>query len=397
MENFSNLYNNIKEYVTDIESLPKIKENSAFSTDNHVSNNFKSEKINKIKIYSSLFDFYGYANDKLGNKSHAVIYPTHYDGRNYWIVKASDLNRGRCIKLGDSLQKIQKLVKKFHEGITKEYTNENEELLVNSSSPTEEEKIKLKLNKYRTNSVIVQKYIEKPLLYYGRKFDIRMWVIITHKLEVFAFKEGHLKTSSVPYDINITNSYVHITNYSIQKYNDNFSKFEHGNEVSFTDFQNYLNEAYSTKQINVRKDIFTEMKDIIEISCRAVINKINTNNRKYSFEVFGYDFIMDSEFNVFLLEVNTNPGLEESSPLIKSLVPRMLDDALRLTIDDIYDTKYTFFEKEFCKNDNYHSPYKVQGYEDCENLWELVCDLNSKDSLKILENKKNKKCTKNDL
>ena len=101
------------------------------------------------------------------------------------------------------------------------------------------------MNKYRTNSVIVQKYIEKPLLYRGRKFDIRIWVMMTHNSQVYVFKEGHLKTSSVAYDINLTNSYVHITNYSIQKYNNNFSKFECGNEVSFTDFQNFLNEELS--------------------------------------------------------------------------------------------------------------------------------------------------------
>ena len=33
------------------------------------------------------------------------------------------------------------------------------------------------------------------------------------------------------------NSFVHLTNYSVQKYNDNFSQYEKGNEVSFKDFQ----------------------------------------------------------------------------------------------------------------------------------------------------------------
>ena len=52
--------------------------------------------------------------------------------------------------------------------------------------------------------------------------------------------------------------------------------------------------------------------------------------------------MIDSEFNLFLIEINTNPGLEESSPWIKIIVPRMLDDALRITIDQLFETKYDF-------------------------------------------------------
>ncbi len=42
--------------------------------------------------------------------------------------------------------------------------------------------------KYRTNLMLLQKYIEKPFLYYGRKFDIRIWVLITHELDLYVFK-----------------------------------------------------------------------------------------------------------------------------------------------------------------------------------------------------------------
>lgn len=39
------------------------------------------------------------------------------------------------------------------------------------------------------------------------------------------------------YDIHSGDSYVHLTNYSVQKHYKEFSKFEEGNEVSFKDFQ----------------------------------------------------------------------------------------------------------------------------------------------------------------
>ena len=51
---------------------------------------------------------------------------------------------------------------------------------------------------------------------------------------------------------------------------------------------------------------------------------LNLKDRKYSFEVFGYDFFIDTEFNVWLIEVNTNPCLEESSNYLTQLMPRML-------------------------------------------------------------------------
>ena len=64
--------------------------------------------------------------------------------------------------------------------------------------------------------------------------------------------------------------------------------------------------------------------------------KINANRRKNCFELFGFDFFIDSDFNVFLIEVNTNPCLEESSNLLRILLPRMLDDLFKLTIDQMY-------------------------------------------------------------
>ena len=86
-------------------------------------------------------------------------------------------------------------------------------------------------------------------------------------------------------------------------------------------------------------------------------------NRKNCFELFGYDFILGEDYKPYLLEINTNPGYEESSPLIKMLIPRMIDDALRLTID-----------KAFERNDNYRhsSQFKVDGYNDEENMWQKI-------------------------
>ena len=44
------------------------------------------------------------------------------------------------------------------------------------------------MKKYKSGTILLQKYLEKPLLYWGRKFDIRIWMLISHKFEVWVFK-----------------------------------------------------------------------------------------------------------------------------------------------------------------------------------------------------------------
>jgi tubulin polyglutamylase TTLL1/tubulin monoglycylase TTLL3/8 len=39
---------------------------------------------------------------------------------------------------------------------------------------------------------------------------------------------------------------------------------------------------------------------------------VDPNKRNHCFEIFGYDFMLDEDFNVFLIEVNTNPCIETS-------------------------------------------------------------------------------------
>ena len=78
------------------------------------------------------------------------------------------------------------------------------------------------------------------------------------------------------------------------------------------------------------------MEEIISKTFNAVRKHIDPHNYKYCFELFGYDFILDEDFNVYLIEVNTNPCLEESSNLLKTLLPRMLEDMFKLTIDVVF-------------------------------------------------------------
>ena len=58
----------------------------------------------------------------------------------------------------------------------------------------------------------------------------------------------------------------------------------------------------------------------------------------------GYDFMMvpglNHPYEVRLIEVNTNPCLEEPNELLKMLIPRMLDDMLKIVLDPLFNTTY---------------------------------------------------------
>ena len=120
------------------------------------------------------------------------------------------------------------------------------------------------------------------------------------------------------------------------------------------------------------------MKEEIQISMTAIGRKLKGLPKVLSFQIFGYDFIIDKEYNPWILEINDNPGLEISSELISHLIPRMIDDALRLTVDKVFPTEY---DKEVLSKDkkNYVSKYHLEGFKDEENLFEFICNIaNSK-------------------
>lgn len=64
--------------------------------------------------------------------------------------------------------------------------------------------------------------------------------------------------------------------------------------------------------------------------------KLDPHRRVSSFEIFGYDFMIDDDFRVYLIEANTNPCLELSCPLLARIIPAMLDSAFRLSVDPLF-------------------------------------------------------------
>jgi tubulin--tyrosine ligase len=60
---------------------------------------------------------------------------------------------------------------------------------------------------------VIQKYIERPLLYKGRKFDIRVWAFAQSNLDFYFYDTGYIRTSSGDFDMaNVDDELTHLTN-----------------------------------------------------------------------------------------------------------------------------------------------------------------------------------------
>ena len=65
--------------------------------------------------------------------------------------------------------------------------------------------------------------------------------------------------------------------------------------------------------------VFPQLKQGVIDSILAVKEVLNHRDRSH--ELFGYDFMVDAELNVWLIEVNSSPSMAYSTPITEKLVP----------------------------------------------------------------------------
>ena len=215
---------------------------------------------------------------------------------NIWIIKPGNLSRGRGISVSNKLSTILE----SHDD---------------------------------SNQIIVQKYIENPLIILGRKFDIRQWVLVTNlnPLTIWIWEEPYLRFSAEDYNINdMSNLYSHLTNNSIAKHSEHFreTKIE-GNMWERHQFAEFLQKRYGK---DCWREIQQKIKNIIICSFEAARHEMK--QRQNSFELFGYDVMIDENLNVYLIEVNSSPALDYSTKITEKLVKLMLEDLIQVIIDN---------------------------------------------------------------
>ncbi|CAI2364892.1 unnamed protein product [Moneuplotes crassus] len=312
---------------------------------------------------------------------------SHFSGNNFWVFKVSDLNRGRGIHIFNTAQQLLDLVKAYgihrvdkaknhmniftHSKLQNDfiiYPNNklipelNTGLLMTNSKLNEQHKpgcknqrlesiysaksnLRERIGRNVTSdyNFIIQKYIERPFLIHGRKFDIRVWVLVSHTGKCYFFKEGYLRTSTTKFSMDESNPddpHVHLTNNAIQKSLKGYGKFEDGNQLSFKQFQEYL-DSLERCSINFKRDCLPQIKNSIMHTLLAAREQLSDNKNRLGFEFFGFDFMLDEDFNAWLIEVNTNPCIEESSEMLKHYLRRLIDDMLKLELDPFFPRETT--------------------------------------------------------
>jgi len=88
------------------------------------------------------------------------------------------------------------------------------------------------------------------------------------------------------------------------------------------------------------------IKDIIIDTILSVKSQLNPSKRKNCFELYGYDFLIDEDFRVWLIEVNTNPYFGVPNEYIADLLPKMIDDMTKLVVDPMFPPKEVDSERE---------------------------------------------------
>ena len=121
-------------------------------------------------------------------------------------------------------------------------------------------------------------------------------------------------------------------NDGVQNKEESYGKFEEGNKLALADFAKRVDAPANW----LEETLIPRMEAIMRYTIDAAHARLNPKKRQACFELLGFDFMLDADLRVDLIEINSNPCLETwSCPLLEGLIPRLVDDVLRVGLDQI--------------------------------------------------------------
>ncbi|XP_019735778.1 tubulin polyglutamylase TTLL7 isoform X3 [Hippocampus comes] len=192
---------------------------------------------------------------------------------------------------------------------------------------------------------IVQEYLDKPFLMEGYKFDLRIYILVTScdPLRIFLYNDGLVRMGTekyhAPSEANLSQLYMHLTNYSVNKHNENFERDEtvdKGSKRSISWFTEFLR----TNDYDVAKfwgDVSELVVKTLIVAEPHVLHAYRMcrpgqppGSDSVCFEVLGFDIILDRKLKPWLLEINRAPSFGTDQKIDFDVKRGVLLNALKL-------------------------------------------------------------------
>uniref|UniRef100_A0A8C6GMX1 Tubulin tyrosine ligase-like family, member 7 n=1 Tax=Mus spicilegus TaxID=10103 RepID=A0A8C6GMX1_MUSSI len=193
--------------------------------------------------------------------------------------------------------------------------------------------------------LIVQEYIEKPFLMEGYKFDLRIYILVTScdPLKIFLYHDGLVRMGTEKYippnESNLTQLYMHLTNYSVNKHNERFERNETEDKGSkrsikwFTEFlqanQHDVTKFWSDISELVVKTLIVAEPHVLH-AYRMCRPGQPPGSESVCFEVLGFDILLDRKLKPWLLEINRAPSFGTDQKIDYDVKRGVLLNALKL-------------------------------------------------------------------
>ncbi|XP_059393548.1 tubulin polyglutamylase TTLL7-like isoform X1 [Carassius carassius] len=192
---------------------------------------------------------------------------------------------------------------------------------------------------------IVQEYLDKPFLMEGYKFDLRFYILVTScdPLRVFLYNDGLVRMGTekyhTPNESNLNQLYMHLTNYSVNKHNENFERDETADKGSKRSI-GWFTEFLRTNDYDVAKfwgDVSELVVKTLIVAEPHVLHAYRMcrpgqppGSASICFEVLGFDIILDRKLKPWLLEINRAPSFGTDQKIDYDVKKGVLLDTLKL-------------------------------------------------------------------